>query len=404
MNTSCIALLAPYLPAPAHSGGRIRIHRFAEALAKHFDVHLFAAVDEYEIRENLKTPELGAYAAVHIELKRQSLFPWLGRPRRVRTVSPRRLVRAFLDADRCTPFKAAVVEHSHAASTLQYGRRIPWLLDEHNVESDYADARSRALKCPLNAFRGRELAGLRRWEESLWKAASEVVCVSSQDARRVEVVRGRPAPVIPNGVCPEEVPFKKPSERTGFDILFVGILEHPPNAAAARWLAREVLPRVLQEEPRARLILCGARPAREVLELAGERIIVTGRVASVTPYLESASVYANALKQGAGSSLKVLEALASGIPLVSTTVGARGFELRSPEHYLGADDTASFVGNILECFRDRKARDAAAERGRSVAESCSWDKLSTRFVELVQRVAYEPATDFATAPTVLRAT
>ncbi|HEX4337933.1 MAG TPA: glycosyltransferase [Polyangiaceae bacterium] len=387
-NGSPIALLAPYLPAPAHSGGRIRIHRFAEALAHHFDVHLFAAVDEYEIRENLEMPELAAYAAVHIERKRQTILPAILRPARVRTVTPRKLVEAFLCADRRTPFKVAVVEHSHAASTLQHGRRIPWLLDEHNVESDYAATRSGTTPSPaVRPFRDREIAALRRWEEALWKDASEVVCVSPEDALRVAEVRGRPTPVVPNGVATDEVPFKRPSERTGYEILFVGILEHPPNVVAARWLARDILPKVVEQEPRARLVLCGTRPARAVLDLAGERVTVTGRVPSVVPFLERAAVYANSLRQGAGSSLKVLEALASGVPLVSTSLGARGFELKCPDHYLCAEDTDGFVRQILKCFRERESRDAAAERGRAIAETCNWTKLSSRFVEIVTRVA-----------------
>ncbi len=384
-----IALLSPYLPAPAHSGGRIRIHRFAEALSRHFDVHLFAAADEYELREHLRSPELATYAAVHVERRQLSFLPGLSPPSRVRAVTPSKLVQRFLHADQLTPFKAAVVEHSHAAATLQHGRRIPWLLDEHNVESDYVAARAHAQRFPKIASRLKELSALERWERSLWKDANEVVCVSSEDAARVEAVRGRPVPVIPNGVAAEEVPFKRPSERSGYEILFVGIFEHPPNIAAARWLAREILPRVAVEEPRARLVLCGSRPVRAVHELASERVTVTGRVASITPYLERAAVYANALQHGAGSSLKVLEALASGSPLVSTTVGARGFDLRSPEHYLAADDTEAFVRHILACFRDPQSRDAAAGRGRTIAESCSWARLSARFVELVGRVARE---------------
>jgi glycosyltransferase involved in cell wall biosynthesis len=381
-----IAFLTPYVPAPTYSGGRIRIHRFAEALAEHCSVHLFAAADTYEIREHLTSPELATYATMHVERRRIAILPGLTPPARVRAVSPRKLLRAFLEADRREPFEAAVVEHSHAASLLQHGRRIPWLLDEHNIESDYAAARAHALRFPRIAYKLREITALQRWEESLWKDASEVVCVSPEDARRIERIRGKPAHLIPNGVAPEEVPFKRPSERAGYEILFVGILEHPPNVAAARWLAREILPRVVSEEPRASLVLCGSRPAQAVLALAGERVVVTGRVPSITPYLERAAVYGNALKHGAGSSLKVLEALASGVPLVSTAVGARGFDLTAPENYLCAEDTESFARHILTSFRDRPSRDAAAERGRVIAESFSWKKLSSRFVDLVMQL------------------
>ncbi len=383
-----IALVTPYLPAPLYSGGRIRIHRLAEELAKRFEVHLFASAERYERRDHLSSPELGMYAAVHVARTGLGLLPALSRPSRVRAVSPGRLVRAFRHADEQEPFSAAVVEHSHAAWLSRSGRRIPWLLDEHNIESEYVEARLRA-RGRLSVLQGREIGALRRWEERLWRDANEVVCVSLEDARRVEGVRRRPAVVVPNGVSLDEVRFKRPGERSGHEILFVGILEHAPNVKAARWIATEILPRVVEAEPRARLVLCGARPARAVLQLSSDRVTVTGRVPSVAPYLERAAVYANALEQGAGTSLKVLEALASGVPLVSTGVGVRGFSLSSPDHYLRADDTASFVRHIVACFRERQARDAAAEHGRRFAEAYGWAELSNRFADLVTNVARE---------------
>jgi glycosyltransferase involved in cell wall biosynthesis len=268
------------------------------------------------------------------------------------------------------------------------------VLDEHNVESDYLAARfgadgSELVGGPpsgsarLGFWKRREISAMRDWERRAWRAASEVVCVSAADAEQVKGVRGRAPVLIPNGVDVGAVPFKAPSARRGHEVLFVGLMSHAPNVAAARFLAREVMPLVRREEPLARLVLCGMNPAREVLALADQATEVTGLVPSVQPFLERAAVYANPLRHGAGTSLKVLEALAAGIPLVSTAIGVRGFELRPGHDYREANDAPTFAREIVNAIRLRSSFDEAAERGRALAERHDWQELASRFAAVV---------------------
>ena len=256
------------------------------------------------------------------------------------------------------------------------------MLDEHNVESEYLLAREQARREPGFWLR-REVAAMRRWERLAWRRATEVVCVSSADAEHVRAVRGRSPVLIPNGVDLGSVPFTLPSARPGFDVLFVGLMSHAPNVRAAAFLAREVMPLVRRDEPRARLILCGMNPAREVLALADDRTQVTGFVPSVRPFLEASAVYANPLQHGAGTSLKVLEALAAGLPLVSTALGVRGFELLAGEDYREAETASAFAREILEVFRARASLDGGACRGRAFAERHDWGGLAGKFAEVV---------------------
>jgi polysaccharide biosynthesis protein PslH len=378
-----VAVFAPYLPAPATTGGRIRIYRLARALADIAELELFAVADPGELEKETARSALEPYAARHVAAARLTSLPAFRRPARVRNAAPPALAAAFRRAHASRPFDALVAEHCHAAAIALEAPEVPLVVDEHNVESEYIAERDRA-RGPLGFWKRREVALLEGWEQRIWRAAREVVCVSESDAERVRRVRERAPVLIPNGVDLASVPFRLPSERDGFEVLFVGLMSHPPNVAAARFLAAEVMPIVIQREPRARLVLCGMNPNREVLALKSEHTDVTGFVPSVAPYLERAAVYANPLRFGAGTSLKVLESLAAGLPLVSTAVGVRGFGLQAPRDYREADSADDFAREILDAFRERSRFDDPAVRGRDLAAGYDWSALSARFAELVR--------------------
>jgi glycosyltransferase involved in cell wall biosynthesis len=280
-----------------------------------------------------------------------------------------------------------VAEHSHAAwAALDSG--LPWILDEHNIESDYW-ASKQLVAGSLRRWHRPELSRLHAWETRCWQRASEVIAVTKNDAAYISQHRARPAQHIPNGADLAELRFMSPSERSGPGVLFVGLMDHPPNVQAAQTLATRVMPLVWQHRPDARLVLCGANPARAVRALAGPRICVTGRVPSLAPYLAEARVFANCLAFGAGSSLKVLEALAAGVPLISTAVGVRGFSLHPGEHYVGAETPQAFAAAILRCLNVPGAAygelSAMARAGRVFAEAHHWHTLAERFGSLADR-------------------
>jgi glycosyltransferase involved in cell wall biosynthesis len=382
-----VALFAPYLPAPAHSGGRIRIQAFAKALGEIAEVSLFASAGAEDIERHGGDAGFDLYASTYLA---QTARAWLSSahvPARVRRCAPAALRLAFLRAHAQRRFDVAVVEHAYAAAVAMQVNAVPWVLDEHNVESHYARERLRA-RGPLNELMARrEVRALARWERRVWGTASHVVCVSESDADEIALGSRRRPSVIPNGASISGTRFVPPSRRSGYEILFVGLMGHEPNAAAARFLAKEVLPLLQRLEPRAKLVLCGADPTPAVRRLAGPSVEVTGRVATVQPYLERAAVYANPLRHGAGTSLKVLEALASGLPLVSSASGVRGFALKQGDDYSAAESAEEFARCLARCLRDRGACDPAAERNRAFAEAHDFSVLGRRFADLVANCA-----------------
>ncbi|MDX2055472.1 MAG: glycosyltransferase family 4 protein [Polyangiaceae bacterium] len=373
-----IALFTPYLPAPAFTGGRIRISELARGLSEVGEVHLFAQAGKKERAEAASAAELQTFASVYVTQRLQPIWPWLKLPTRVLRGSPRGWKRAV---EREGPFDLLVAEHSHAAG-LAFDLKAPLLLDEHNIESRYVAAKWQATG---KRQRPHELKKLEAWERTLWRRAEKIVAVTEADRAHIAEFATHAPVLIPNGVDLAKIRFIPPSERRSQKILFVGLMDHPPNIEAARFLAEQVMPRVWREKPEARLTLCGANPAREVLKLQSERVEVTGRVHSVAPYLEQARVCAMPLSQGAGSSLKILEALASGLPLVATEVAVRGFSLTAGQDYRLATDaetTALHLRSLLTADGD----DLQARRGRSFAEEFAWPGMAQRFAGLASEL------------------
>lgn len=349
----------------------------ARALALLGEVDLYARVFPVEL-EGDDAPRSRALEVWH----RVTLFgrgspsglplrdPW-----RARDAVPLGLRRALARAHRARPYDAVVACHAYAFGALDGLGGAVRVLDEHNLEGRYARTVLRAN--PL------ERVAMERFERRAWRAADLVTCVREEDRRVIARHAGGASAVVPNGVDLSAVSFRAPSARRGRAVLFVGALSHRPNVDACVALAREVLPRLLRAEPEAGLILCGRAPDATVRALAGERVTVTGTVPSTAPWLDEASVFANAIREGEGTSLKVIEAAAAGVPIVSTAVGARGFAMAHRTHLLRAEDPDAFAEAILATWRDPAAADRRAHAAREVALAHDWERLGARFAALV---------------------
>jgi polysaccharide biosynthesis protein PslH len=172
-------------------------------------------------------------------------------------------------------------------------------------------------------------------------------------------------------------------------ILFVGQLEYPPNIDAARWLVDDIFPRIRAEYPSAQLLIVG-RPEHAALRLYGEGIVDAGVVADLTPYYRSADLVIAPLRAGGGTRLKILEAMAKGRVVVSTSLGAEGLHAIDGHHLVLADSGQALAEAVVALFRERARRTTIRSQARTLVEArYSWDDaaqiLLDRYLELYQR-------------------
>jgi glycosyltransferase involved in cell wall biosynthesis len=243
----------------------------------------------------------------------------------------------------------------------------PWVVDLVDALSLGMERRSREEWGPAGLVARIEAKRLRQYERELGARADRTVVVSRRDRDAIGDVPG--LCIVPNAVDLEAFPLGS-RDREPATVVFSGNMGYFPNVNAAVWFAREVLPRVRRARPEARFVIVGARPARSVRGLARDSAVrVTGRVEDVGPYLRRATVAVAPMRSGSGQQFKILEAMASGTPVVATAAEAEQVGAKHDRELLVADEASEFAEAVLTLMREPARAKALAERARQLVEA-----------------------------------
>jgi sugar transferase (PEP-CTERM/EpsH1 system associated) len=290
-------------------------------------------------------------------------------------------------------YDAVIVEWTPYARYAAETGGLPRIVVAHNVEWRIWEGYLRHARNPLKRlFLTRQLARLRRFESWAWRTAHGVAVVSPEEAQAVRAEAPDAAlAVVPNGV---DVPYFSSNghRRAPADpptVVFTGSMDWRPNQDAVLHYHTAILPHLLREEPALRSLLVGRHPPPALERLHGRQgITVTGTVPDVRPYLEDADVVIVPLRIGAGSRLKILEAMAMGKPVVSTRSGCEGLGLVSGRDLLVADTPLEFSAAVIRLLRDSALRDRLAQGGRAlVRERHDWPRVYTGYRDLILGIA-----------------
>jgi sugar transferase (PEP-CTERM/EpsH1 system associated) len=386
-----ILFLSQRVPDPPNKGDKIRSHHLARRLAANHTVHVAClADDERELETAGLTRRWAASVACRVRTRAESVLRGAasalsGRPLSVGYFRSRELAADVTALLATEPFDVAV---SYCSSMASYLSRFagPRVLDLVDVDSEKWRQYAVHSRLPSKAVYALEHRLLRNYEKRLVEEFDRTIVISQAEKSLLTAFApGERVEVIANGVETEY--WRNHAARSPEPVLvFVGALDYFANADGICRFTREAFPRVRAEVADARLRIVGRRPGADVRALGAlPGVEVVGEVADVRPELWGAGVAVVPLRIAQGLQNKVLEALAAGVPVVSSAAAVRGIRGRSEQHYLVAESAAESAAAVVRVLRDRALGDGLAERGRLlVQEGYSWDRSEAEYEAVLE--------------------
>jgi glycosyltransferase involved in cell wall biosynthesis len=274
------------------------------------------------------------------------------------------------------PTSVVVAEHSQAA--VYRPRSRAYVLHLQNADVVRLREQPRSPHLVPRMHQRWELATLPAWERrAVRDPLARVVAVSRADAEAL----GLSATVIPNGTRlhpPRQLP-------PGGGVLFVGALDYMPNEAGLTWWAENVWPKLPSGFPPLTVVGRGGRSALGRLS-NHPGLDVVGEVSDLVPFYQQAALVVVPLLHGSGTRLKVLEAMAWSVPVLSTTKGAEGLDLVPNRDFAVADTAMEFARRAVALMSDLEQRRSLGLAGRTAAEPYSWSGLGEALRDLVRKV------------------
>ena len=389
-----ILLLTETIPYPLDSGGRIKTYHTLRMLSSEHEVHCLAFIRNADQRAHLSRVR-EVCASVTLELVSRSLLRELAYvSRSLRTGLPYTILRHFepasLAAVRRVSEQGFDLVYADHLSMMEYARRLNLLVvhDAHNVEFEILRRHARRRRfSPLRPLLVREWRLVREYERLVYQKADLVFAVSEVDGQVIRRLAGKEGHVrvIPISV---HVPAAQPTQPLTREprLLFVGGLHWPPNLDAILHFARDTWPLVQRVVPAARLTVVGrddVGAARALRRIPG--FTLTGYVDDVSPYFAGSRALVVPLRAGSGMRVKILDAFARGLPVVSTPTGHEGIDVEPGVHLLSAADPAQFAREVARVLTDDRLADVlAAEARRLVEERYDVRAVSRALLEAIR--------------------
>ena len=384
-----ILFLSPTLPYPLTDGGRIRVFNLLKHIAKKNDVSLIALETQTTDWKNVATiKELGI--KVHLVRNKQALPD----------ITPKTVLSAFFNRQPVTVERYRIpayqeklkellsnevfdVVHYEMFHTAQFYTEtdLPNVLSLQNVDSEIWRRLQDETKTLFDKWiYWNQKRSFQRYERVLSPKFDAVTCTSEVDAAVFErYCEEGTVEIIPNGVDVTHFTPDNASEASAH-LIYIGSMDWYPNEDAVSFFADEILPLIQEHVPDVKFTIVGGNPSERVQKLAEMKgVVVTGRVPEIKPYFAEATVFVVPLRIGSGTRLKILEALAMGKAVVSTTVGAEGLALRDGEEIFIADEPNAFAGSVTRLLTDPELRQKIGRNGRvRVEQDYDWRSIAEK--------------------------
>ncbi|HUI28812.1 MAG TPA: glycosyltransferase family 4 protein [Candidatus Acidoferrales bacterium] len=386
-----ILQLSPRIPYPLTEGGSIGIFNITRQLSERGALIYFVAVSGNRDTDCPKELSKLCQSVLVTKASKRYSFAAAARnlfspvPINVEKYHSRKILKEIISFASDKQIDLIHVDHLHMAYYgLALGKllMVPVALREHNLELKIMERFSESSGNPAyRAYAKSQMKKFLKYEPSICAQMDKCVMITEQDRDRLlSMRRDVDAVVIPAGV---DTDFFKPADSIGDEntIIYVGGLDWLPNIDGLKWFVDEVMPIITESKRNVRLIIYGKGDPRSVDRLGnGKNVIVEGYIHDVRQAFMKGRVMVVPLLAGSGIRIRILEAMAAGKPIVTTSIGSEGIKIEPGKNIMIADTANQFAEKVLLLLNDENlCRTVSKEAGSFVSSEYSWHRIGDMF-------------------------
>jgi len=374
-----ILFLTTKFPYPPDSGGKIDTYNNLFLLSKNFDVILIYLEEKSKYEDAFKY-KTGIKDIYNFPLDVRNRF-WSiilnlfsRNPYTVKKYHSKEIYRKIKDLIKKENISVLFLDHLHVAFYGELAKKdfpsIKILLREHNVESEfwqrmYLEEKSffKRLYFKIQAKK------ILDYEKNIVKIFNKCLIISKRDEEILHnICKQAKTVAVPTAINLNEYKKYWALDPVPFSIIFVGDYSWPPNTKGILWFLEEVWPRVKNNFPEVKIFIVGRNPTNAMKKYLSQDVIITGEVKSVKEWIARASIFIAPLFSGAGIRIKILEAMAMERPVISTSLGAEGINIKHMKNIIIADTKEQFLDGIKYLFAKKENGRKLAKNGRRMVE------------------------------------
>lgn len=391
-----ILMLTPYLPYPLLSGGQIRTYNLLKKLGQKHQITLFALIKNEEEKQYVQ--ELEKYChKVKVFKRSERPFTFSNIIKTIFSSFPFLVIRNQAKGS----LEAVSQEIAHNDYDLIHAEtfymmphiptcKIPIILVEQTIE--YLGYQSYVKKLPilLRQLLSIDVRKIHRFEKHYWRKAKRLIVMSEEDREFIgkELSKDK-IDVVANGVDTKWFAAKNRQVNAQPTILSVGTFKWLPNIEAVDFLVKEVWPLIKQKVPNARLLIVGNAPTKRVIAYGQNdpQITVMGRVEDIRDAFNQADVLLAPVFSGKGTRYKILEAMASGTPVVASKIAVEGLKIKNGEQVLQSNQATDLADLTVKVLNDKNLWKKLSKNGKEfVSKNYDWDLISSKLDKIYQEI------------------
>lgn len=393
-----ILWLTSLFPYPLYSGGQVRAYNLIKNLAKNHQISLFSFLrperEQGPIKELQKfCPKVRTFTGRKTWTTRNILLAGFSHLPFTIThfYGDRKVEEALKEELNKEKYDLVHFESFYTSPYLNCVSSLPTVMGNENIEyliyQRFVNQKGFLFLKWLLSF---DVWKMKRYEENVWKRADLNLAVSEVDAKRIEKVTNKKCVVVSNGVDLEF--FKYRQKTVGHKVptlLFVGDFKYFANQDALRFLVKKIWPEIRTRLPKVKLWLVGKNPTSFVKNLRSMDIRVDDKIDDIRQAYHSADVLMVPMRVTSGTNIKVLEAMASELPVVSTSLGIEGIKAKDEREVIVGNDPKEFANEVVKLLNNKNRCQELGRAGRKLVEKLyDWSAISKKLEKVYQELIY----------------